>query len=43
MRNKYNCGELVQVNGIGKQFGKIENQLGFVIRKDDFFDDYYID
>lgn len=43
MRNKYNCGELVQVNGIGKQSGKIENQLGFVIRKDDFFDDYYID
>ena len=43
MRNKYNCGELVQVNGIGKQFGKVENALGFIIRKDDFFDDYYID
>ena len=43
MRNKYNCGELVQVNGIGKQFGKVENQLGFIIRKDDFFEDYYID
>ena len=43
MRNKYNCGELVQVSGIGKQFGEVENQLGFIIRKDDFFDDYYID
>ena len=43
MRNKYNCGELVQVNGIGKKFGKVENQLGFIIRKDDFFNDYYID
>ena len=43
MRNKYNYGELVQVNGIGKNFGKVENQLGFIIRKDDFYDDYYID
>ena len=43
MRNKYNCGELVKVNGIGKQLGKVENQLGFIIEKDDFFNDYYID
>lgn len=43
MRNKYNYGELVKVNGIGKELGKIENKLGFIVRKDDFFDDYYID
>ena len=43
MRNKYNCGELVQVNGEGKEFGKVKNQLGFILRKDDFFDDYYVD
>lgn len=43
MRNRYNCGELVKVSGMGKQFGKIENKLGFIIRKDDFFEDYYID
>ena len=42
MRNKYNCNELVQVTGIGKQFGKVEKQLGFIVRKDDFFEDYYI-
>ena len=43
MRNKYNCGELVKVNGIGKQFGKVENGLGFILEKDEFFNDYYID
>lgn len=43
MRNKYNCGELVQVNGIGKIFGEVKNALGFIIVKDDFYDDYYID
>ena len=43
MRSKYNYGELVKVSGIGKEFGKVENKLGFIIRKDDFYDDYYID
>ena len=43
MRNRYNCGELVKVSGMGKQFGKIENKLCFIIRKDDYFEDYYID
>lgn len=43
MRNRYNYGELVKVSGIGKQFGKVENMLGFIIRKDEFFEDYYID
>ena len=43
MRNKYNYGELVKISGIGKEFGKVENKLGFIIRKDDFYDDYYID
>ena len=42
MRYKYNCGELVQVNGLGKKYGKIENQLGFIIRKDEFYNDYLI-
>lgn len=42
MRSKYNYNELVKVNGIGKNFGKVENKLGFIIRKDDFYDDYYI-
>lgn len=43
MRSKYNYGELVKVSGIGKEFGKVKNKLGFIIRKDDFYDDYYID
>ncbi len=43
MRNKYNYGELVKVTGIGKELGKVENKLGFIIRKDEFFEDYYID
>lgn len=43
MRNKYNCGEIVKVSGIGKEFGKVENQLGFILKKDEFFDDYYIE
>lgn len=43
MRNKYNYNELVKVNGVGKEFGKVENKLGFIIRKDDFYNDYYID
>lgn len=43
MRNKYNYGELVKVSGMGKEIGKVENKLGFIVRKDDFFEDYYID
>lgn len=43
MRNKYNCGELVKVSGIGKEFGRVDNKLGFIIRKDDFYEDYYIE
>ena len=43
MRNRYNYGELVKVSGEGKQFGKVVNKLGFIIKKDDFFEDYYID
>lgn len=43
MRNRYNYGELVKVDGIGKELGKVTNQLGFIIRKDDFFEDYYIE
>lgn len=43
MRNRYNYNELVKVNGEGKQFGKVENQLGFIIEKDQFYDEYYID
>jgi len=43
MRNKYNYGELVKVNGIGKELGKIINKLGFIILRDDFYNDYYID
>jgi len=43
MRNRYNYGELVKVSGEGKQFGKVENTLGFIIKKDDFYDDYYIE
>ena len=43
MRNRYNYNELVRVNGEGKQFGKVENALGFIIEKDQFFDDYYIE
>lgn len=43
MRNRYNYGELVKVSGEGKQFGKVKNKLGFILKKDDFFEDYYID
>lgn len=43
MRNKYNYGELVKVSGIGKEFGEVNNKLGFVIQKDDYYDDYYIE
>lgn len=43
MRNRYNYGELVKVSGKGKIFGEVENALGFIIRKDDFYEDYYID
>lgn len=43
MRNRYNCGELVKVSGKGKEFGNVKNKLGFIIGKDDFFEDYFID
>ena len=43
MRNRYNYNELVRINGKGKQFGRVENQLGFIIEKDQFYDDYYVD
>lgn len=43
MRNMYNYGELVKVNGMGKQLGKVEEKLGFVIKKDEFFEDYYVE
>lgn len=43
MRNKYNYGELVKVSGIGKILGKVENKLGFILEKDTFYNDYYID
>jgi len=43
MRNKYNYGELVMVCGVGKEFGKVNNRLGFIINRDEFFEDYYIE
>lgn len=43
MRNKFKNGELVKVNGIGKIFGKVKNKLGFVIDKDEYYKDYYVD
>lgn len=43
MRNKYNYGELVKINGIGKIYGKVKNKLGFIIEKDTYYNDYYID
>lgn len=43
MRSKFNYNELVKVSGMGKLYGKVENKLGFIIRKDDFYEDYYID
>ncbi len=43
MRNKYKYNELVKVNGIGKIYGKVKNELGFIIEKDNYFNDYYID
>lgn len=43
MRNKYNYDELVKVNGKGKKYGIVENKLGFILEKDYFYGDYYID
>ena len=43
MRNKFKYGELVKINGIGKIYGKVKNELGFVIDKDEYYLDYYID
>ena len=43
MRNKYNYGELVKVNGIGEEYGNVEKGLGFIIRKDEYYENYYID
>ena len=43
MRNKYNYGELVLVNGKGKLYGKKYKNLGFIIEKDFYYDDYYVE
>ena len=43
MRNKFNYGELVKVNGIGEIYVKVKNKLGFIIEKDSYYADYYID
>ena len=43
MRNKFNYNELVKVDGMGKIYGKVKNKLGFIIEKDQFFEDYHID
>jgi len=43
MRNKFNYGELVKINGEGRELGKVENKLGFIVEKDEFYNDYYID
>lgn len=43
MRNKYNYDELVKVNGIGKICGKVKEKLGFIIEKDYYYTEYYID
>lgn len=40
MRNKFNYGELVKVNGIGKIYGKVKNKLGFIIEKDSYYADW---
>lgn len=43
MRNKFKYGELVKINGIGKIYGKVKNELGIVIDKDEYYLDYYVD
>lgn len=43
MRNKYNYDELVKVNGIGKICGKVKEKLGFIIEKDYYYTEYYVD
>ena len=42
MRSKYNYDELVKVSGIGRLFGKVKNKLGFIIEKDTYYNDYYV-
>ena len=43
MRNKFKYGELVKINGIGKIYGKVENELGLVIDRDEYYLDYYVE
>lgn len=43
MRNKFNNGELVLVNGKGKIFKDEVNKLGFILDKDFYYNDYYIE
>lgn len=43
MRSKYNNGELVLVNGIGKIYKNKIKKLGFIIEKDPYYKDYYIE
>ena len=43
MKNKFNRGDFVKVTGIGKIYGKVNEKLGFVIERDEYFKDYYID
>ena len=42
MKNKFKFDELVKVNGMGKQFGNVKNELGFVIERDIYYKDYNI-
>lgn len=43
MRNKYNNGELILVDGKGKIYNTKFKGLGFIIEKDFYYDDYYIE
>ena len=42
MRSKYNYDELVKVSGIGRLYGKVKNKLGFILEKDTYYNDYYV-
>lgn len=42
MRNRFNIGELVKVNGKGKLYGKVIDKLGIIKEKDTHYLDYYV-
>ena len=43
MKNRFKINELVKVSGFGKIYGNVKEKLGFIVERDEYFKDYYID